>query len=250
MTEVWRALRAFDNGWVAVLRSQEWDSSTGSARGTPSAKGNGGLTWTDRARLSSLVSEVRSTLAIALGLPAHGGEERGKEYNPRGEIVEPRMKPLEVEMSNGEEGEGEEGALELGRTPSLVDDDTSDEKKDEDDEMEIMEAETPEDGDEDDDDDFEEVDVEHAGSPPNTSALSPPPPEPFSIHFHADAAPPPPLASTEIPAAPHALDPDEVYGDQTFDNDEDRGVKVECDKVFEATIATLREMGVQARAPC
>ena len=159
--------------------------------------------------------------------------------------MEPRMKPLEVEMTNGEEGEGEEGALELGRTPSLVEDATGDEE-DKDDDLEVMEVDTPEDGEDEEDDDFEEVEVEQPGSPSTASAFSPPPPEPFSIHFHAEPAPAPAPAPTSAPSAPHALDPDEEYGDQILDNDEDRGVKVECDKVFEGTITALREMGVQA----
>ncbi|ORY56429.1 hypothetical protein BCR35DRAFT_309831 [Leucosporidium creatinivorum] len=252
LPDVWRALRRFDAGWVAVLHGQAWDSSTGAASALPADTTAAPLSWTERARLSSLVTDIRSTLAIVLGIPVHGGEGR-KEYNPRGEIVEPRLKPLETEMSNGEEGEHETGALvdggEVGSTPSLVDDG-------EDDDLEIMEVDTPADEDDDDDDEFEEVDVSPSASPSTASrALSPLSPgsqqaqEAFSIHFHA---PPSAPVSADVSEALNsepkaAMDPDEEYGN--FDGDEteeDRGVKIECEKVFEGTIAALRETGVVA----
>jgi hypothetical protein len=252
LPDLWRALRRFDAGWVAVLHGQAWYSTTESAAAFPPGITPILLSWTERARLSSLVTEIRSTLGIALGIPVHGGEGR-KEYNPRGEVVEPRLKPLETEMSNGEEGKHESGALvdggEVGGTPSLVEDG-------EDDEMEIMGIDTSagDDDEDDDDDDFEEVDVSPSASPSSTSrALSPLSPgsqqsqEAFSIHFHA---PPSAAVSADVVQAlitepKAAMDPDEEYGEFDGDeNEEDRGVKIECEKVFEGTIAALKEMGV------
>lgn len=212
--------------------------------------GGGGLTWTDRARLSSLISEVRSTLATALGLPLHGGEGR-KEYNPRGEVIEPRLKPLEVEMSNGEEGQGEPGALDLEHRyvveeqEDRAEDEEGDMDVDDEDEVRIVEE-----GEDSDEDDFEEVDV--SPEPPSQqpgSALSPSaqPHESFSVSFHA--TPPPPI-SADVEEAPReeppaAQDPDDEYGlDVEGEEDEvDRGVKVESEKVFEGAIAELKRMG-------
>lgn len=74
-------LARFDRGWVAVLRGDDWDSSSGQARSAASdpttASGSslspkafaGGLRTTDRARLDSLIKQIRSVLAISLGLP-------------------------------------------------------------------------------------------------------------------------------------------------------------------------------------
>lgn len=234
LPKVWSALRKFDAGWVTALNGEPFEPTSvpAASENATSQSHTTQATWTERARLSSLVTDVRSNLAVALGLP---GQEGRREYNPRGQIVEPRLAPPEAPMTNGEDEEAHEMEVEAEveeHTPSLADGTTS----------ESMSLDTGEDLDDEDEDedeeDFEEIDV----NPSSTQT--------FEIHFHADAQQSRPDQSESIEAAQvqqrPGFDPDEEYGDASLDNDEDRGIVIETRQVFERTLQRLKELGIES----
>lgn len=237
LSQLWTYLRRMDSAWTAVLDGTPARSDATAAATAQAAPGSTRMTWTDRARLSSLVSDVKSNLAIALGLP--GGEAR-REYNPRGQIVEPRLLGPEGVMTDGADEQVQQMEAEAEATPSLGDGTTSED-------MSVdttMEGEGGDESDEDDEDEdeaFEEVDV-----------TSPSQGEVFSIHFAAGQ----PLASNAPVNDPSneaeqlqqrpGFDPDAEYGDDSVDTEEDRGIVIESKKVFEATLRRLEEYGRQS----
>lgn len=234
LPELWTTLRRWDRAWVTVLRGEEWDSARGVSRAgvegverkvSPSTGSGGSVTFTDRARLTSLTEEIRTALAVALGLPS----KARMQYNPLGEVMEPSMK-VEGEATMSEEDK-----------PALLDM----EEGAREDSASITDATTPSEGvemDEDDDeeeedDDFEEVDV--VSSTSDDEDQEQPQDAAFSISFAA----PPPVAPTEDvdmkPAVTQQLgfDPDEEYGDD--ETEEDRGALVEWRDVLAGVIAEL-----------
>ncbi|KAK4053703.1 hypothetical protein OIV83_001359 [Microbotryomycetes sp. JL201] len=235
---LWRTLRLFDKGWTAVLRGQDWDNSRAIDNEIDGRTSTWTTTstWTERARVSSIVSEVRNTLAVALGLPST--DDGRKEYNPRGQIIEPRFMPDEAPMTNGEEG-GEEVrdmAIEESegqQTPSLIRDGEEDD----------TETEASANNDDDDEDEFEEVDVASPTSVDATGASARmDAPHTFDVHFHAV---PTAFSSDDAPALhSRGFDPDAEFGaDDDVDNEEDINIRAEAHKVFASTLQTLAELG-------
>ncbi|KAM0792189.1 hypothetical protein ACM66B_004886 [Microbotryomycetes sp. NB124-2] len=240
---LWRTLRLFDKGWQAVLEGKDWHNGATTTISTTDAEASTSptttLSWTDRARLSSIVSDVRNTLAVALGLPSH--DDGRKEYNPRGQVVEPRLMPDEAPMTNGEQGGEQVRDMTIEEsTPSLVT--TGDDDEDDDTEMEASIATNE---DEDEDEEFEEVDV---ASPTGRSGSDDPgrgvEPHTFDVHFHA---PPPAFSAgqaSDQSSAPLArgFDPDAEYGNDDEDDEEDVNIRAEAHKVFGLTLETLARL--------
>lgn len=237
-------LSRFDQGWVAILRGQDWDSSTGTARPLPPhgtrTRGDG-MRTTDRIRLETLVKNVKQVLAVSLGLPEFvpleedpfelllkqsrerterqriEEAERPQRESKRAKVVEEQAVDM---LPASESGEG-------GATPSLV----SDTDADGDDAMSVDTAvATPsasslvldtDDGEDEEasDDDFEEV-IAVSSSSALPSAYSTPPAADGSFSIHFTGPPPPSLQDQEISLANGAtpivgqsrgFDPDEEY---------------------------------------
>ncbi|GAA5862210.1 hypothetical protein JCM8547_007772 [Rhodosporidiobolus lusitaniae] len=225
-------LSRFDAGWVAVLRGQDWDSSTGAPHPLPPGSPAGGaVRTTDRVRLESLIKSTKGVLAIALGLPEFVPleedpflllrkqmEVRREEERIREEEKKVKERERERKRSRRAEGEEEdEGEVEMrdeGATPSLV----SDSGAEEDDAMavdtDVSAVATPSaasldmEEEEGSDDEFEEVALPPSctslltstatsgTSTPFAYADSPSADGSFSIHF--PGPPPPTLTDGEF----------------------------------------------------
>ncbi|GAA6026968.1 hypothetical protein JCM8097_006002 [Rhodosporidiobolus ruineniae] len=243
-------LDRFDAGWVCCLRGFDWDSAAGRAREEAGASG-AAMRNTDRARLETLVREIKAVLAISLGLPEFVPlendpflelrkqmEERRQALGPE-ELARLDRRRAEATAGTGEEEEAEmRPASSSASTPSLVSD-----AEDEDDAMSVDAAvATPssaadslieDDGASDEegsDADFEEVPVPGAPSLstltssttslPGSNAYSEPPAADGSFSIHFTGIPPPTLQDGELSLAQGAtpiigqargFDPDEEY---------------------------------------
>ncbi|GAA5965269.1 hypothetical protein JCM8115_002230 [Rhodotorula mucilaginosa] len=136
---LFETLARFDRGWVAVLRGEDWDSTEGRARPAEEApstsagpgKYAGGMRTTDRARLESLVKQIRAVLAISLGLPQFVPLENDpflemlQQRRDRPDLAGPLPNQFK-QMLAADEGEQEADSLSASQasTPSLLTDDT------------------------------------------------------------------------------------------------------------------------------
>ncbi|GAA5977992.1 hypothetical protein JCM10908_004188 [Rhodotorula pacifica] len=231
LDSLFETLARFDRGWVAVLRGEDWDSTTGQARpDTTAGAGSSGMRTTDRARLESLVKQVRAVLAISLGLPQFVPLENDpflemlQQRRDQPDLAGPLPNHFKQMRSSAidPEGEDDDSTPSQASTPSLVTDESL--ASDADSAMSVdtvtdgsLTAGSDQDtvamsgveiGDDDDDDedvddaDFEEVAPTTAAPPrfqhdrlPNAIVDAPEPDGSFEIHYEI---PPPALHDGEI----------------------------------------------------
>ncbi|SCV66937.1 BQ2448_5583 [Microbotryum intermedium] len=245
---LWTTLRTFDQAWIKILllRPSKLEGGRWNSEEIPGAAPSTSTSWTVRARLSSLIGEIRRSTAMALGIVSFESERR-KAYNPRGEVVQPRRWDGEERKALEQVGLGDldDGYLEedLPRESVETEEDGTLGPRSTGDENVKME----EDGDDDDDDDdgFEEVDVMEEEAQNGGSAS-------VEIHFNSAPAPAPtatfPPHSTELTKG---FDPDLEYPDSDDDirrgEDEDRTAEQETGAIFEKTLQVLSEMAQQGQ---
>lgn len=230
LDQLFDVLARFDRGWVAVLRGDDWDSSTGAAgpsepseeTETSAEAVSAGRTMrtTDRARLESLIKQIRGVLALSLGLPQFVPLENDPflemlQHRQRPDLIPPipdqtsnapnRRRPtstastvsdMAADTSDAETDMSVDTVTDLATTPSAGG---------ESDAMSGIEDERGADDDDDDDADFEEVAVierspSAAAEPqrerlPNAVVDPPSPDGGFEIHYQV---PPPALHDGEI----------------------------------------------------
>ncbi|SGY41193.1 BQ5605_C003g02481 [Microbotryum silenes-dioicae] len=249
---LWTTLKTFDQAWIKILLLRP--SGPSGPEKLPSdleeisiASSSTSTSWTVRARLSSLIGEIRRSTAMALGIASFESERR-KAYNPRGEVVQPRRwdgeerNALEqVGLGDLDDGYGEEdsprevvkmeGNGDLG--PGTMEGESI-----------KMEEDGEDDGDDEDEEDgFEEVDVMEEEAQDDIPAS-------VEVHFKP---PPVPLSTATFP--PHStelkkgFDPDLEYPDSDDDarrgEDEDRTAEEETNAIFERTLQVLSAMAQQ-----
>lgn len=136
---LFETLARFDRGWVAVLRGEDWNSTEGRARpaeetasSTSAGPGNyaGGMRTIDRARLESLVKQIRAVLAISLGLPQFVPLENDpflemlQQRRNRPDLAGPLPNQFKQMIADEGEQEGDSSSASQASTPSLLTDDT------------------------------------------------------------------------------------------------------------------------------
>ncbi|KDE03983.1 hypothetical protein MVLG_05552 [Microbotryum lychnidis-dioicae p1A1 Lamole] len=249
---LWTTLKTFDQAWIKILLLR-LPGPSGPEK-LPSdleeisiASSSTSTSWTVRARLSSLIGEIRRSTAMALGIASFESERR-KAYNPRGEVVQPRRwdgeerNALEqVGLGDLDDGYGEEdsprevvrmeGNGDLG--PGTMEGESI-----------KMEEDGEDDGDDEDEEDgFEEVDVMEEEAQDDIPAS-------VEVHFKP---PPVPLSTATFPRHSTELkkgfDPDLEYPDSDDDarrgEDEDRTAEEETNAIFERTLQVLSAMAQQ-----
>ncbi|KAK4058878.1 hypothetical protein OIO90_000324 [Microbotryomycetes sp. JL221] len=264
LSKLWQTLNLFDKAWSVVLTGQDWDVYVNGPlvveRGHDDNLEQVSTSWTDRARLSSIVTDVRTTLAIALGIPTSGlstnNESLRQEYNPRGQIVEPRLAPNETKMTNGEHDQIEVEHMQrqdVEQTPSLTTDDVA--MSVEDDEVNTPRINNEnEEEEEEEEEEFEEVDVASSSATTRTTTTTNDQIDNnvnlvesdhvFDVHYHD----PTPVTNESFPnvqpIVTRGFDPDSEYGINDDDEtDEDINVRQQANKVFQQTLKTLRMLG-------
>ncbi|GAA5874299.1 hypothetical protein JCM3774_000934 [Rhodotorula dairenensis] len=231
---LFETLARFDRGWVAVLRGDDWDSTAGRARSEqtmPTGGYAGGMRTTDRARLESLVKQIRAVLAISLGLPQFVPLENDpflemlQQRRDRPDLAGPLPSQFR-EISAMHDQDEDSASASQASTPSLLSDDTLASDADSamsvdtvtdnlsvprDNQGIVITSEADDTGDNDDGDDVDDVEFEEVAVADNGPSLSPrqfererlpnaivDPPEPdgsFEIHYEI---PPPALHDGEI----------------------------------------------------
>lgn len=222
-----------------MLRGEDWDSTEGRARpaeeapasSTSAGPGNyaGGMRTTDRARLESLVKQIRGVLAISLGLPQFVPLENDpflemlQQRRDRPDLAGPLPNQFKQMLAAEGEQEPDSSSASQASTPSLLSDDTL--TSDSDSAMSVDtvtddvaasdtgqpvvimsdDDEREDDGDDADDVEFEEVAVTTDGQSsahhferevlPNAIVDPPDPDGSFEIHYEI---PPPALHDGEI----------------------------------------------------
>ncbi|SCZ95755.1 BZ3500_MvSof-1268-A1-R1_Chr8-1g09776 [Microbotryum saponariae] len=250
---LWATVKTFDQAWIRILLLRPSgpshpDQVPFDLEEISIASSSTGTSWTVRARLSSLIGEIRRSTAMALGIASFESERR-KAYNPRGEVVQPRIwdgeerNALEQvglgdlddgyreESSPGSQAVKMEGNGSLGRGTMEG-------------ESIKMEEDGDDDGDDEDDEDgFEEVDVMEEEAQDDVPAS-------VEVHFK-----PPPARLPIATFPPHStelkkgFDPDLEYPDSDDDarrgEDEDRTAEEETNAIFEKTLQVLSAMAQQ-----